>query len=98
MFYDMTFPALAKRAAEVKTRDSVTDHLDNGDTREVTVFLDYDQINLGEDYGYKIIGKEVIGVALCDPDDPQAAVEILTRDQAGEMFGWQRIEDWESME
>lgn len=95
---DMTFPALSARADEVKVLDSVTDYLGNGDLREVTVFLQHDQRSLGEDYGYKLVGKEVLGVALCDLDDPQAAVEIMTRDEALAMFGWQRVEDWEEVE
>lgn len=93
---DMTFPALSARADEVKVLDSVTDYLDNGDLREVTVFLQHDQIGWGE--GWKTVSKEVLGVALCDLDDPQAVVEILTRDEALAMFGWKRVEDWEEVE
>ena len=44
------------------------------------------------------LAKEVIGVALCDVDDPYAMPEILDRDQAWELFGQQFIEDLEGVE
>ena len=95
---DMTFPALSRRAAEVNTDYTVADVLNNGDDREITVFIDHEQADQGEDYGYKLVGKEVIGCALCDLDDPQAAPEVLTRDDAVELFGISWVEDRESME
>lgn len=97
---DMTFPALSARADAVKVLDSVTDYLENDDMREVTVFLRHDMsesLRYGEWYN-TLVGKEVIGVALCDLDDPQAAVEVLTRDEAVAMFGWKRVERWEEVE
>jgi hypothetical protein len=97
-FYDMTFPALSARADEVNVRDCVADYIGGGDLRQVTVFLAHEQRDQGEDYGYKLVSNEIIGVALCDLDDPQAAVEVLTRDEANALFGWQRLEDWEEVE
>ncbi len=96
MTRDMTFPALSARADEVRVLDTVADYLCNDDLREVTVFLRHDQIGWGE--GWKTVGKEVIGVALCDLDDPQAAVEVLTRDDAVAMFGWKWVQDYEVLE
>ncbi len=102
MTKDMTFAALAKRADETNVRDCVADYLDNGDLREVTVFLDHDRDTRcggnGYDDTYTLAGKEIIGVALCDLDDPQAAVEILTRDEAEAMFGWKWVANLEEVE
>lgn len=95
---DMTFPALSRRAAEVNTDYTVADVLNNGDDREITVFLTHDQSDLGGNSGYRLESKEVIGVALCDLDDPLAAPEVLTRDDAVELFGISWVEDRESME
>ena len=72
--------------------------LPGADLREVTVFMTHEQDDLGEDYGYRLHAKEVIGVALCDVDDPFAVPEILDRDQAWELFGQQFIEDLEGVE
>jgi len=94
---DMTFAALAKRADETNVRDCVADYLDNGDLREVTVFLEHDQSNPYDGH-YVLVSKEIIGVALCDVDEPNAAVEILTRDEAAAMFGWKWIADLEEVE
>ena len=95
-FREMTFTSLCKRAAETVVLDTVHDCIGNDDLREVTVFLDHEQIGWGD--GWKTVGKEVIGVALADLDDPNAVTEILTRDQAVTMFGWRWVEDRESME
>ena len=95
-FYDLTFTALSKRADEVNTDYTVDEIMANGDEREITVFLQHEQIGWGD--GWKTVGKEVIGVALCDLDDPQAAIEILTRDQAVDMLGARFVEDMEDME
>jgi len=98
MTKEMTFSALSARADAVNVRDCVADYLANGDLRDVTVFLSHEQCSLGEDCGYKLTGKEIIGVALCDVDEPNAAVEILTRDEAETMFGWKWIADLEEVE
>ena len=99
---DMTFPALSARADEVNVRDSVADYLGNDDLREVTVFLDHDIDTRcggnGYDDSYTLVGKEIIGVCLCDLDDPEAAIEIMTRDEAGAMFGWKWVADLEEVE
>ena len=68
------------------------------DLREITVFLRHEQDDLGEDYGYRLVAKEVIGVALCDVDDPYAMPEILDRDQAAELLGQGFVDNMESME
>lgn len=94
-FHDMTFPALAKRADEVVTLDTVADCIGGDDQREVTVFLTHEQIGWHE--GWKTVGKEVIGVALCDLDDPLAPVEVMNREQARDLFGMGFIEDREAV-
>ena len=94
--FDMTFQALSKRADETAILDSVTDYTGNGDLREVTVFLTHEQIGWGD--GWQTVGKEVVGVALADVDDPFAAIEILDRDQAAAMFGWAWVQGQECME
>ena len=97
-FHSMTFGALSARADAVNTDYTVADVLDNGDDlREITVFLRHEQDDLGEDYGYRLVAKEVIGVALCDVDDPYAMPEILDRDQAWELFGQGFVDNMESM-
>ena len=68
------------------------------DLREITVFLRHEQDDLGEDYGYRLVAKEVIGVALCDVDDPYAMPEILDRDQALALLGRKFIESRECVE
>lgn len=92
---DMTFPALAKRADEVKTLDAVSDYIGGDDQREVTVFLTHEQIGWHE--SWQTIGKEVIGVALADLDDPLAPVGILDRSQALDLFGWRWVEAQEAV-
>lgn len=99
---DMTFPALSRRADEVLTDNCVADILGDGDTREITVFLSHDgKLRCGnEDYAdqFTLESKEVIGVALCDLDDPLAPVEVLTRDEAVARFGWKWAERLECVE
>lgn len=98
-FPEMTFGALNNRADSTAIMDTVSDVIGGGDDlREITVFLRHEQDDLGEDYGYRLVAKEVIGVALCDVDDPYAMPEILDRDQAWELFGISWVEDRESME
>ena len=103
-FPEMTFTALSKRADETVICDTVADaqgvdpRLPGADLREVTVFLTHEQDDLGEDYGYRLVAKEVIGVALCDVDDPYAMPEILDRDQADELLGQGFVDNMESME
>ena len=97
-FHSMTFAALSARADAVNTDYTISDVLDNGDERAISVFLTHDQSDLGGNSGYRLESKEVIGVALCDVDDPLAAPEVLTRDDAVELFGIQWVEDLESME
>lgn len=96
MMHDMTFTSLAKRADETRILDCVADYIGGDDLREVTVFLEHEQIGWGD--GWKTVGKEILGVALCDVDDPQAVPEILDRDQAVEMFGGDWSYDKESVE
>lgn len=101
---DMTYTALSKRADETVICDTVADYtgtdprLPGADLREVTVFMTHEQDDLGEDYGYRLHAKEVIGVALCDVDDPYAMPEILDRDQAWELFGQGFVDNMENME
>lgn len=94
-FPEMTFAALSKRADEVKTLDAVADYIGGDDQREVTTFLTHEQIGWHE--SWKTVGKEVIGVALADLDDPLAPVEILDRSQALDLFGWRWVEEQEAM-
>lgn len=95
MMHDMTFTSLAKRADETLVAD---EWLGDEDFRIVTVFLTHDQSDRGEGRGYHLDAKEVIGVALADLDDPLAAIEILTRDQAVDLFGYRVVADWEEVE
>jgi hypothetical protein len=97
-FPEMTFGALNNRADSTAIMDTVSDVIGGGDTREVAVFLRHEQDDLGEDYGYRLVAKEVIGVALCDLDDPYAMPEILDRDQAAELLGQGFVDNMESME
>ena len=97
-FPEMTFTALNNRADSTAIMDTVAELIGGDDTREVTVFLRHEQDDLGEDCGYRLVAKELIGVALCDVDDPYAMPEILDRDQAWELFGQQFIEDLEEVE
>ena len=94
-FHSMTFSALSARADAVNTDYTVAELIGGDDLREIIVFLRHEQDDLGEDYGYRLESKEVIGVALCDLDDPLAAPEVLTRDDAVELFGIQWVEDRE---
>ena len=96
---DMTFTALNSRADKAVVLDTVKICLGEGDDeREVTVFLTHEQDDLGEDCGYRLRAKTVIGVALCDLDDPFAEVETLTRDEAADLFGQGFVDNMESME
>ena len=95
---DMTFRGLCSRADEMVTIDDMATHFGTEDYREVAVFLRHEQDDLGEDYGYRLVAKEVIGVALCDVDDPYAMPEILDRDQAAELLGHGFVDNMESME
>ena len=97
-FPEMTFGALNNRADSTAIMDTVADVIGGDDHRDITVFLRHEQDDMGEDYGYRLVAKEVIGVALCDVDDPYAMPEILDRDQAWELFGQQFIEDLEGVE
>ena len=103
-FPEMTFTAFAKRADEVAVLDTVADYtgvdprLPGADLREVTAFLTHEQDDLGEDCGYRLVAKELIGVALCDVDDPYAVPEILDRDQALALLGQKFIEGLEVVE
>ena len=97
-FPEMTFTALNSRADSSVFMDTVAELIGGDDTREVTVFLTHEQDDLGEDYGYRLVAKELIGVALCDVDDPYAMPEILDRDQAAELLGQGFVDNMESME
>ena len=89
---------LRKTADSTAIMDTVSDVIGGDDLREITVFLRHEQDDLGEDYGYRLVAKEVIGVALCDLDDPYAMPEILDRDQAAELLGQGFVDNMESME
>ena len=101
-FHSMTFSALSARADAVNTDYTVADVLDNGDDRAISVFLTHDgRLRCGnEDYDdqFTLERKEVIGVALCDLDDPNAEIEVLTRDQAVDMLGARFVDDLEEVE
>lgn len=100
--FDMTFPALCKRADEVEKDNTVADVLHNDDYREINVFLRHDgRLRCGnEDYDdqFTLENKEIIGVALIDLDDDLAPIEVLTRDEAVDMFGWKWAEQLEVVE
>lgn len=97
-FPEMTFGALNNRADSTTIMDTVSDVIGGDDHRDITVFLRHEQDDLGEDYGYRLVAKEVIGVALCDVDAPYAMPEILDRDQAAELLGQGFVDNMESME
>ena len=97
-FPEMTFGALNNRADSTAIMDAVAELIGGDDTREVAVFLRHEQDDLGEDYGYRLVAKEVIGVALCDVDAPYAMPEILDLDQAAELLGQGFVDNMESME
>ena len=97
-FPEMTFGALNNRADSTAIMDTVAEMIGGDDTREVAVFLRHEQDDLGEDYGYRLVAKEVIGVALCDLDGPYAMPEILDRDQAAELLGQGFVDNMESVE
>ena len=97
-FPEMTFGALNNRADSTSIMDTVSDVIGGDDLREITVFPRHKQDDLGEDYGYRLVAKEVIGVALCDLDDPYAMPEILDWDQAAELLGQGFVDNMESME
>ena len=61
--------------------------LPGADLREVTVFATHEQDDLGEDYGYRLHAKEVIGVALCDLDDPSPCRKSSTGIRRGRCSG-----------
>jgi hypothetical protein len=93
---DMTLKALACRSDEICEDNCVTDILGNGDYREIRAFLTHDQIGWGD--GWKTVGKDIIGVALCDLDDDAAPAEILTRAEAVDMLGHRWAEGLEVVE
>lgn len=98
-FPSLTFSALAKSAAEMKVVGDYGDFAveqPDDPAREVAVFLDHEQIGWHE--GWKTIGKEVIGVCICNLDDPHAEIEIMNRDEAVAFFGIGVVQEWESME
>ena len=97
-YQDMTFTALNNRADSTAIMDTVSDVIGGDDLREITVFLRHEQDDLGEDYGYRLVAKELIGVALCDVDDPFAMPEILDRDQAAELLGQGFVDNMECVE
>lgn len=99
-FPEMTFKALSARADEVQISNTVADYLGGEDYREISVFLELEQ-SCDMRYGENIMkteAKRIIGVALCDLDDPQAEIEILDRDAAREVFGQAWVESMEAME
>lgn len=97
---EMTFAALSARADEVEICDTVADYMDGEDYREVTVFIELDQScdMRGDDITYRNEAKRIIGVALCDLDDPQTEIEIWDRDTAWEKFGRDWVENKEEVE
>lgn len=99
-FPEMTFKALSARADEVQISNTVADYLGGEDYREISVFLELEQScdMRGGHNTMKTEAKRIIGVALCDLDDPQAEIEILDRDAAREMFGQAWVEIMEAME
>lgn len=98
---DMTPEALAKRADEVKRMDCVADYLGGDDLRTVTLFLAHEgHTRLGDDdYAdqFTLESKEVIGVTLSDDDDDSAPVEVMTRDEAYDRFGYKVVAGWEEV-
>ncbi len=91
---EMTFAALSARADEVQTENTVSDIIGGEDRREITVFLEFDQScdMRGDDIAYKLVSKQIIGVALCDLDDPHTPIEIWDRDTAYTEFGRRWVE------
>lgn len=98
---DMTWEALSCRADEVLRRGCVADYLGGDDLRTVTLFLkhEYAGTNISDEYVNwpRLEGKEVLGVALVDDDDDRAPIEILTRDEAYDRFGWKLVSGWEEV-
>jgi hypothetical protein len=95
---EMTFQALSARADEVQTENTVADIIDGEDRREITAFLEFDQScdMRGDDVTYRLESKRIIGVALCDLDDPQAEIEIWDRDTVWERLGRDWVENSEA--
>jgi len=91
---EMTFQALSARADEVQTENTVADIIGGEDCREISLFLSYDQScdMRGDDVTYRLEGKRILGVALCDLDDPHAPIEIWDRDTAYTEFGRRWVE------
>lgn len=96
-YKEMTFAALSRCADSVVKDDMVADVLGGEDYREIATFLEHDTSTRpnGDKEEYTTVGKRIIGVALCDLDDPQADVEVLDRDQAWAMFGREWVERME---
>jgi hypothetical protein len=88
-FQDMTFSALSRRADSVVKDDTVADILGGEDYRQITAFLEHDIHSdmRGDDTIYRLDGKRIIGVALCDLDDPLADIEVMDRYSALAVFG-----------
>jgi hypothetical protein len=97
-FREMTFAALSNRADSVEKDDVVSEIIGGDDHRAIYAFLSHEQADLGEDCGYRLVAKELIGVALADLDDPAAPIEILDRNQAVDLFGWRYVADLENVD
>ena len=96
---EMTFAALSARADEVNIDYTLADVIGGEDDREISLFLTYDQScdMRGDDITYRTDAKRIIGVALCDLDDPQAALALWDRDMVWEKFGRNWVEDREAV-
>lgn len=99
-FQEMTFSALCKRADEVQKDDTVADVLGGEDYRQVTVFLEVEQLcdMRGDDTTYRTEAKRIIGTAICDLDDPLAPIEVWDRDTTLAEFGRAWVERAEAVE
>lgn len=95
---EMTFQALSARADEVNTDYTLAGVIGGEDHREIILFLSYDQScdMRGDDVTYRLESKRILGLALCDLDDPQAEIEIWDRDTVWERLGRDWVENSEA--
>ncbi len=91
MTRDMTPQALACRADEVRLEDTVNCYLGGEDEREVTVYYTYEECELDgptpDHFTVRGLSRNLIGVVLGE--------DVLTREQARDMFGDQVVAAWE---
>ncbi len=91
MTRDMTPQALACRADEVRLEDTVNTYLGGEDEREVTAYYTYEECELDgptpDHFTVRGLSRNLIGVVLGE--------DVLTREQARDMFGDKVVAEWE---